>query len=136
MRPQIVGRAVGIGLRVAGRIVGQRIGAGTPRTTTAPAAQAAAGAVARGRAAGRTTKGVARGLGGFIRPFLRVGGIVWLEVTGTFFFLFVLVFARAMWRVRANYAYGQDHLRFMGYAAMVAVFLYLGVSSFWRARKR
>jgi hypothetical protein len=79
---------------------------------------------------------VARGLGGFIRPFLRVGGIVWLEVTGTFFFLFVLVFARAMWRVRANYAYGQDHLRFMGYAAMVAVFLYLGVSSFWRARKR
>jgi hypothetical protein len=136
MRPQTIGRALGIGLRVAGRIVGQRMSAGASGTTIAPTAQAIAGAEARGRAAGRTTKGVARGLGGFFRPFLRVGGIVGLEVTGTFFFLFVLVFARAMWRVRANYAYGQDHLRFMGYAAMVAVFLYLGVSSFWRARKR
>jgi len=136
MRPQTIGRALGIGLRVAGRIVGQRISAGTPPATTAPAVQAVAGAEARGRAAGRTTKGVARGVGGFLRPFRRVGGIVWLEVTGTFFFMFVLVFARAMWRVRANYAYGQDHLRFLGYAAMMAVFLYLGVSSFWRARKR
>jgi len=95
-----------------------------------------ADARAKGQAAGRTAKGVARGVGGFLRPFRRVGGILWLEMTGAFFFLFVLYFGRATWRVRASYAYGPEHIQFLGYAAMTAVFLYLGVSSFWRARRR
>jgi hypothetical protein len=102
----------------------------------AGAAAGAAAARAKGQAAGQTAKGVARGVGGFLRPFRRVGGILWLEMTGAFFFLFVLLFGRAMWLVRASYAYGPDHMRFLGYAAMTAVFLYLGVSSFWRARRR
>jgi hypothetical protein len=91
---------------------------------------------AAGRAAGQASRAVTRGVGGFLRPFGRVGGILWLEITGVFFFLFVLVFARAMWRVRASFAHGPDHLRFLAYAALAAVFLYLSVSSFWRARKR
>jgi hypothetical protein len=91
---------------------------------------------AAGRAAGQASRGLARGVGGFLRPFRRVGGTLWLEVTGTFFFMFVLVFARAMWRVRASCVQGPDHLRFLGYATVAAVFLYLTVSSFWRARKR
>jgi hypothetical protein len=99
-------------------------------------AAGAAAARAKGQAAGQTAKGVARGVGGFFRPFRRVGGILWLEMTGAFFFLFVLLFGRATWLVRASYAYGPDHMRFLGYAAMTAVFLYLGVSSFWRARRR
>ncbi len=100
--------------------------------------QAADGADARakGQVAGRTAKGVARGVGGFLRPFRRVGGILWLEMTGAFFLLFVVIFGRAMWRVRASWEYGPDHIKFLGYAAMMAVFLYLGVSSFWRARRR
>jgi hypothetical protein len=100
--------------------------------------QAAVGvdARAKGQTAGRTAKGVARGVGGFLRPFQRVGGILWLEMTGAFFLLFALLFGRAMWRVRASYAYGPEHIQFLGYAAMTAVFLYLGVSSFWRARRR
>jgi len=65
-----------------------------------------------------------------------VGGILWLEVTGAFFFLFVLVFARAMWLNRESYSHGPGHPRFLSYAALAAVFLYLSVSSFWRARKR
>jgi hypothetical protein len=91
---------------------------------------------AAGRAAGQASRGLARGVRGFLRPFSKVGGALWLEVTGTFFFLFGLLFARAMWRVRASCVQGPDHLRFLAYAACAAVFLYLGVSSFWRAWKR
>jgi hypothetical protein len=146
MRPQKVGRALGIGLRVAGRIAGQRLADAAQNTETpaAPAAQAAgssgvrgqAAGQADGRAAGRTAGGVASGLGGFVRPFRRIGGILWLEVTGAFFLLPVAVFAPTLWRVRANWAHGPDHRLFLVTAGVMAVFLYLSISSFWRARKR
>jgi hypothetical protein len=71
-----------------------------------------------------------------LRPFRRVGGTVWLEVTGVFFFLFVVVFARALWMYRASYAQGPDHQKFLVSAPLLLVFLYLSVSSFWRARRR
>jgi hypothetical protein len=80
--------------------------------------------------------GVARGLGGFLRPFRRVGGILWLEVTGVFFLLPVIVFAPNLWRMRASWAHGPDHRSFLVTALVVVVFLYLGVTSFWRARRR
>jgi hypothetical protein len=96
--------------------------------------------VQRVRTAGqnaRQAKGsVARGVGGFLRPFRRAGSIVWLEVTGVFFFLPVLVFGPNLWRLRASYAQGPDHRTFVATAAVVAVFLYLSTSSFWRARHK
>jgi hypothetical protein len=89
------------------------------------------------QAAGRAaSSNLAGGVGGLLRPFRRVGGIVWLEVTGAFFLLFVLVFAQALWRMRSSYAHGPGHQKFLVSAAMTAVFLYLGLSSFWRARRR
>ncbi len=149
MRAEKIGRALGIGLRVAGKMAGQRIAASIQAAethTNAPSpppesfdeARAARRADARaaGQSAGRAAGGVARGVGGFLRPFRRVGGILWLEVTGGFFLLFVLVFARAMWLNRTSYASGPGHTRFLGYTVLAAVFLYLGVSSFWRARRR
>jgi len=48
----------------------------------------------------------------------------------------VLVFAPTLWRTRASYAHGPDHRTFLVTAAVMAVFLYLSVSSFWRARRR
>ena len=77
-----------------------------------------------------------RGVGGFLRPFQRVGGILWLEVTGVFFLLPVLVFAPTLWRARASWLHGPDHSLFLVTAGIMAVFLYLSLSSFWRARKR
>ena len=139
MKPHSIGRFLGIGLRVAGRIAGQRVTANAQAAASAPARPAAASAAqsrAAGQAAGQATRGVAHGVGGFLRPFRRVGGILWLEVTGVFFFLFVVVFARFAWITRLSYAHGPDHMRFLVYAAMVAVFLYLTVTSFWRARRR
>jgi hypothetical protein len=71
-----------------------------------------------------------------LRPFRRVGGIIWLEVTGVFFLLPVIVFAPNLWRMRASWAHGPDHRTFLVTVLVVGVFLYLGVSSFWRARRK
>jgi len=124
-------------------MAGQRL-AGSNGSPSAPVTVAGVGGPGTtrtsARQAGRTTRavsgGVARGLGGFFRPFRRVGGIVLLEVTGVFFLLFVLVFGNWAWKLRAQYAHGPDHLRFLVYAGMGVLFLYLTVSSFWRARRR
>ncbi len=105
------------------------------RATSEPARQATDG-TARGQVAGNATRGVAKGVGGFLRPFRQVGGKIWLEVTGVFFLLPVLVFSPILWRTRASWAHGPEHRTFLASVVLVVVFLYLGVSSFWRARKR
>jgi hypothetical protein len=134
---------VGIGVRIAGRIAGQRLaaqgqsGAGTTQTQ---AVREGANSAVQNRAAGQATgqfttqagRGVSRGIGGFLRPFRRVGGILWLEVTGAFFLLFAVVFALRLWQ---NWeGLGWIWRDFEIGAAMV--FVYLGASSFWRARRR
>lgn len=156
MGPQRIGRALGIGLRVAGRVVGKRVAesaksaaSGSQPGFAAPGVAAQAQAVrdevraahreARqeaGRAAVQTAKGVGRGVAGFLKPFQRVGGILWLEVMGVFFLVFVLAFVPTVWKTRASFAHGPDQRTFWSAAAIIAVFLYLSVSSFWRARKR
>jgi hypothetical protein len=79
---------------------------------------------------------VAQGIGGFLRPFRRAGSIVWLEVTGVFFLLPVLVFAPTFWRIRTSWLHGPDHKTFLLTAGIMALFLYLSASSFWRARRK
>jgi len=134
MRAQTIGRVLGIGVRLAGRAVGQSVAAAAsaPKTSSAPRVE--------GRAAGQTSRnlasGVSRGVGGFLRPFARVGSILWLEVTGVFFLLPVLTFAPTLWRIRMSYAHGPEQSKFWVTAGIVALFLYLSVSSFWRARKK
>ena len=100
------------------------------RQSTGPTAQV------RGRAAGQATKNVGRGVSGFFQPFKRVGGKILLEVVSVFFLLPVLVFAPVLWRTRESWQHGPDHRTFLASAVVIVVFLYLGVSSFWRARKR
>jgi hypothetical protein len=147
MRPQTIGRVLGTGVRVAGRIASEHL-AGTAHPAgqqmrpqeMRPQAQPIAEAAARVRevrqAAERARGGVASGIGGFLRPFRRVGGILWLEVTGVFFLLPAIVFAPNLWRMRASWAHGPDHRTFLVTVLVVVVFLYLGVSSFWRARRK
>jgi hypothetical protein len=139
MKPHSIGRTLGIGLRIAGRIARQRVAANAQAAANVPASPAASTAAqsrAAGQAARQATRGVVRGIGGFLRPFRRVGGILWLEVTGVFFFLPVVVFAPTLWRTRASYLHGPDHRTFLITAGITVVFLYLSVSSFWRARRR
>jgi len=147
MRPQTIGRVLGIGVRVAGRMAGQRVAASArsaaspPGSTVAPpliidAVTGSASPRGSGRTARRATGSVARGVGGFLRPFRRVGNIVFLEVVGVFFFLFVIGFGSWAWRLRDQAVHGPEHSRFLVYVAMTLVFLYLSVSSFWRARRK
>ena len=144
MKPQTIGRMLGIGVRVAGRMAGQRLAAGAqsaPGNTAAAKpvtidARVADSVRASGHTAGRDTGSVARGVGGFLRPFRRVGNIVFLEVVGGFFLLFVILFGSWAWRLKDQAAHGPDHSRFLVYAVMTLLFLYLGISSFWRARRK
>ncbi len=55
---------------------------------------------------------------------------------GRFFLLPVLVFVPTVWRTRASLIAGPDHRTFLSSTIVVVVFLYLGVSSFWRARRK
>jgi hypothetical protein len=135
MKPQTIGRALGIGLRVVGRMASQS-DAGTQTAASQQGAASAAQSRAAGQVAGKATRGVARGVGGFLRPFSRVGGILWLEVTGVFFCLFALVFATAAWRTKPAHYYGTFDKAFVASAVMMLLFLYLSVTSFLRARRR
>ncbi len=137
VRPQTIGRVLGIGLRVAGRMAGQAImGEDAQGTTARVQPSAAPGAQGRGRAAGQATRNVGRGVSGFFQPFKRVGGKILLEVVSVFFLLPVVVFMPVLWRTRESWQHGPDHRTFLSSAVVIAVFLYLGVSSFWRARRR
>ncbi len=148
MRAHRIGRALGIAVRVAGRIAGQRLAvpAQSPsaRLQVHPAALVAGsrnGNLDAGQAATRAMlqagRSVSRGLSGFFGAFRRVGGILWLEVTGVFFLIFVPVFVlRGVWPARTSYAHGPAHWRFLVFTALALVFLYLGISSFWRAHRR
>ena len=141
MKPQTIGRVLGIGMRVAGRMAGQRLAgnsqqAAVARPMTIEAVSAPAPSRASGKTAGRATGSLARGVGGFLRPFSRLGSILFLEVVGLFFFVFVLVFGQTLWRARASYLHGPEHQRFLVAAGLMLLFLYLGVSSFWRARRK
>jgi len=148
MKPQTIGRVLGIGMRLAGRLASQSLaGSGqggaagsAGRTGPRPVTVEGVGGPVDPRVAGRTTgraKGsIARGVGGFLRPFGKVGGKLWLEVTGVFFLLPVLVFGPTVWHTKASYVHGPDHRTFLVSAFVVVVFLYLGLSSFWRAWRK
>ncbi len=155
----MIGRVLGVGVRIVGRMAGQLLeghaqpAAAAPQPhQAAPVAgshaqssnhqnRAAVSAAARtsthtGRSLGQASQSVSRGVGGFLRPFRRVGSILWLEVTGVFFLLPVVVFAPSLWREIQAYPHTTDHRTLWVTAGVVAVFLYLGVSSFWRANRR
>jgi hypothetical protein len=149
MKPETVGRTFGIGLRVAGKALAQSLeGSQSPSQSagavteavqsTRDAAQQVRAEVqkARSEMVGKAARSTARGVGGFLRPFARIGGILWLEVTGAIFFLIALFVAQNLWRVRDGWATGPNHGRFLLIAALLVLFLYLGVSAFWRARRR
>ena len=155
----MIGRALGVGVRVVGRMAGQILEGPPPATPGAPQAHRAAPVAApqfqnpnrQSQTAGRTatqatmqaaqtvshaTRSVSRGAAGFFRPFRRVGGILWLEITGVFFLLPVAVFAPFFWREAIAYHHTSDHKTLWVTGGVMALFLYLSVSSFWRARRR
>ena len=145
MNPNEIGKRLGIGLRVAGRIAQSRVqesGTANPNPSVSnppryvPPAITAKSVKQAAARSHNITRAAGRGIGGFLRPFGKVGGLLWLEVTGFFFGLFALFFAQNIWRARMDYASGPQHQRFLVGVGLTLVFGYLSVSAFWRARRK
>jgi hypothetical protein len=73
-------------------------------------------------------------------PFVRLSGVVGLEVVGVLFGIFALFALGAVWRLRGEWHWRAQnpggHGELLGALAMLAVFGYFCVSSFVRARRR
>ncbi len=141
MRPGTLGRALGIGARLAA----QRILPQPAPPRTADEQRAASKARLRkaemvGRQTRTVSQNVGRGSRNFGRalwnPFAHASSILWLEVTGMFFALFAVLFLQHLWTLRTSYRAGPEHTHFLVYAGFALLFLYFAGSSFVRARAR
>ena len=137
MEPNLLGRKLGVGARVASKMLLDRATAPASASTAAqeskPAPPQAPVYAARG-------KGVAQGARNFgsavWRPFAHASGVLWLEVTGLFFGIFTLLFAQNAWKLRLDWASGVNHQRFLVYAVVTLLFAYFTFSSFYRASRK
>lgn len=164
------GRALGFGARSAAKALATAVDAATapnparPQTAAQPqrpsappsarsaptgpitsAAQSAARTAARATVQARETrKGIARGGKRFGEsvwgPFAKLSGVLWLEVTGSFFGLFALFAASAVWThradIRSTSANHDARLHLLVFLAMTIVFGYFAVTSFLRAYRK
>jgi hypothetical protein len=140
---QSAGKRVNAG--VAAPRTQERPAAGTPKratqatqTTASKVAHQAAHAVSQARGASEDLRRGGRSFGGTAwKTFKRLGGVLWLEVSGVFFGLFALfalvavVHLRDEWR--GNVA---AHRQMVVALAMLAFFGYFSVSNFVHARRR
>jgi hypothetical protein len=74
------------------------------------------------------------------RPFVRLSGVLWLEVTGVFFGIFALFALGHLWalcrELNVTQAIARGDRRLLGAGLMLAVFGYFSGSSFVQARRR
>jgi hypothetical protein len=106
-----------------------------------PAAKVAQTASRTAAQAREVRQGVGRGSKRFgeavWNPFVRLSGVLWLEVTGVFFGIFALFALGAVWRLRGEWhPTAAGHRGLLGAVAMLAAFGYFCVSSFVRAHRR
>ncbi len=86
---------------------------------------------------GRLARAVFHGLSATARSFLRVLHLLFLEVTGALFLWIGLVGGFAAWREYRHYA-AHDALQYRFFVAVgfTTMFLWFGLTSFWRARRK
>jgi hypothetical protein len=112
-----------------------------PDTATKKAAHTAAKTVVQARDVKKGLKRGSRRFGEAVwGPFVRLSGVLWLEVSGVFFGIFALMAAGYLWKMRGAWHSGaanaEGHRGVVGAMAMLAVFGYFCVSNFVRARQR
>ncbi len=126
----------------------------TPQPAASPAAssgpvQAAVRTAARAtvqvqKNVEQTRAGVAQGGKRFgtsvWRPFVKLSGVLWLEMTGSFFALFALFAAQSTWTHRADLHQTSlnhtAHQHLLVSCGVTLAFTYFSVSSFLKARRR
>jgi hypothetical protein len=155
------GRVLGIGTRLAAKTVASAVDAAMAPNPSAAKAESGSGQegaravgavvgtrvaerVAEGRVqAAQASKGIQEGGRRFKeaawRPFVRLSGVLWLELMGVFFGLFAVSAGVGAWRLR-NGLHGASsditHQRFLIAVGVAVVFGYFSVSSFVRAGRR
>jgi hypothetical protein len=163
------GRALGFGARAAAKTLVTAVDAATspnPSSKTAPSASggqtpsspatsaetmAKISGIRAGQQAARTTVQV-RQTGQGLRqggkrfgeavwgPFVKLSGVLWLEVTGVFFGMFALFAGAGAWKMRGDLhdavVNHNAHMHFLLTVAMAAVFAYFCISSFVKANRR
>ena len=164
MEPKKVGRALGIGVRVASKMVQQRVSAAsapeatqnspeimlpvaapaqaqtqpvsqsTPRTS--PNARPKEQIVRNGNRLVTAKRGAKAFGQAFLGPFTHAGSILWLEITGLFFLLFTVFFVQSVYRTRASWHSGPDHLHLYLYVVLALGFAWFSFSSFLRAHRK
>jgi hypothetical protein len=71
------------------------------------------------------------------RTFVRIGHLLWLQITGLFFIVFALGFIGRMPRAYGNYLAGRESAGHFGLLVVLTIlFVWFGVTSFWRAHRR
>ena len=97
------------------------------------AARVVTNSAGRTRLLGAVWVGVRAAVGTFARVF----HVLWLEVTGFVFLVLALIGATAAVRAYSKVGDGPVDMRKVWAAGILTlVFVYFGVTSFWRARKR
>jgi hypothetical protein len=155
------GRALGIGARAAAKTLVTAVDAATAPNPSASAStaeapvkdtsketlketKATASGVRLGQQAARTTaqvkqtgKGLKEGGKRFGEavwgPFVKLSGVLWLELTGVFFGIFAVFAIAGGWKMAMNHD-APRHL--IGAGVMAVLFGYFCVSSFVRASRR
>ncbi len=153
------GRALGYGARHAAKTVMQAVEAAaspSPETTGRPASRPAASPTlqeaartvgeahrsvqqAKSQVRGAATQAAKVAGKSIFAPLARFSGVLWLEVTGTFFALIALFLSQSVWKLRAGFRLpptSPDALRLYLYTVIFFAFAYFAVSSFVRARRR
>jgi hypothetical protein len=162
------GRALGIGARAAAKTLVTAVdaatapnpsaSAGTPASTSNSSTEektntkAASSGARLGQKAVRTAtqvrqtgKGVKEGSRRFGQavwgPFVKLSGVLWLELTGVFFGIFAVFAIGGTWKMLGQWQHqtAVNHdatMRLVGAAAMAVIFGYFCVSSFVRASRR
>jgi hypothetical protein len=140
-----VGRALGIGARVASNMVRQRLAQATaaPAAPVADAIPLAPDPAPRprppvpGPSKTATAKRGAKAFGqAVLGPFTHAGSILWLEITGLFFALFALFFVQSVYRVHTAWRQGPEHNHLLLYCVLAIGFGWFSVSSFIRAYRK
>lgn len=156
------GRVLGIGTRLAAKTVASAVDAAmAPNPSAAATAEPGTGqeraqvagatvgarvveGIAEGKVqAAQTNRGLQEGGRRFKeaawRPFVRLSGVLWLELVGVFFGLFAVSAGLGAWRLRSGlHGVTSDvaHQRFLIALGVAVVFGYFCVSSFVRAGRR
>ena len=152
------GRVLGIGTRLAAKTLVSAMDAATtanPAGTGGGAQPAASQSAEVGRGLGQktvqkatqarvTASGLKRGGRRFGEavwgPFVKLSGVLWLEVTGVFFGVFALLAGSGAWKQRAAIHGSAANPQAQGHVLLLAgvavLFAYFCVSSFVKANRR